>query len=78
MPGFGKAGISFLICIRLSFALIVQGLAKKYRSEADDFFSQPVQRTALLDQGQKATFAGKKQKCGTLLDSKVENLCLAT
>jgi len=29
------------------------------RSE-DDFFSQPVQRTALLDQGQKATFAGKK------------------
>ena len=47
------------------------------RSE-DDFFSQPVQRTALLDQGQKATFAGKKQKCGTLLDSKVENLCLAT
>nr|WP_211737067.1 hypothetical protein [Parabacteroides distasonis] len=43
------------------------------RSE-DDFFSQPVQRTALLDQGQKATFAGKKQKCGTLLDSKVENL----
>lgn len=79
MPGFGKAGISFLICIRLSFALIVQGLAKKIpqRSE-DDFFSQPVQRTALLDQGQKATFAGKKQKCGTLLDSKVENLCLAT
>lgn len=51
MPGFGKAGISFLICIRLSFAL--------------------------LDQGQKATFAGKKQKCGTLLDSKVENLCPA-
>ena len=47
------------------------------RSE-DDFFSQPVQRTALLDQGQKTTFAGKKQKCGTLLDSKVENLCLAT
>ena len=46
------------------------------RSE-DDFFSQPVQRTALLDQGQKATFAGKKQKCGTLLDSKVENLCPA-
>ena len=43
------------------------------RSE-DDFFSQPVRRTALLDQGQKATFAGKKQKCGTLLDSKVENL----
>ena len=41
-------------------------------------FLQPVQRTALLDQGQKATFAGKKQKCGTLLDSKVENLCLAT
>lgn len=31
MPGFGKAGISFLICIRL----IVQGLAKKYRSEAE-------------------------------------------
>jgi hypothetical protein len=31
----------------------------------------------LLDQGQKATFAGKKQKCGTLLDSKVENLCPA-
>ena len=29
MPGFGKAGISFLTCIRLSFALIVQGLAKK-------------------------------------------------
>ena len=79
MPGFGKAGISFLICIRLSFALIVQGLAKKYRSEARmNFFSQPVQRTALLDQGQKATFAGKKQKCGTLLDSKVKNLCLAT
>lgn len=76
MPGFGKAGISFLICIRLGpFALIVQGLAEKIpqRSE-DDFFSQPVRRTALLDQGQKATFAGKKQKCGTLLDSKVENL----
>ena len=39
MPGFGKAGISFLICIRLSFALIVQGLAKKYRSEARMIFS---------------------------------------
>ena len=35
MPGFGKAGISFLICIRL----IVQGLAKKYRSEARMIFS---------------------------------------
>jgi len=60
MPGFGKAGISFLTCIRLSFALIVQGLAKKYRSEARMIFSQPVRRTALHDQGQKATFAGKK------------------
>ncbi|UVO65404.1 hypothetical protein NXX66_21540 [Parabacteroides distasonis] len=61
MPGFGKAGISFLTCIRLSFALIVQGLAKKYRSEARMiFFSQPVRRTALHDQGQKASFAGKK------------------
>lgn len=39
MPGFGKVGISFLICIRLSFALIVQGLAKKYRSEARMIFS---------------------------------------
>ncbi|KAA5272347.1 hypothetical protein F2Z23_14075 [Bacteroides eggerthii] len=39
MPDFGKAGISFLICIRLSFALIVQGLAKKYRSEARMIFS---------------------------------------
>ena len=38
MPDFGKAGISFLICIRLSFALIVQGLAKKYRSEARMIF----------------------------------------
>jgi len=61
MPGFGKAGISFLTCIRLSFALIVQGLAKKIpRRSEDDFFSQPVRRTALHDQGQKATFAGKK------------------
>ena len=36
---YGKAGISFLTCIRLSFALIVQGLAKKYRSEARMIFS---------------------------------------
>jgi len=60
MPGFGKAGISFLTCIRLSFALIVQGLAKIPQRSEDDFFSQPVRRTALHDQGQKATFAGKK------------------
>jgi hypothetical protein len=58
MPGFGKAGISFLTCIRLSFALIVQGLAKKYRSEARMIFS--ANQSALHDQGQKATFAGKK------------------
>ncbi len=42
MPGFGKAGISFLICIRLSFALIVQGLAKKYRSEAESTEKVPI------------------------------------
>ncbi|UVS29576.1 hypothetical protein NXW36_21970 [Bacteroides fragilis] len=79
MPGFGKAGISFLICIRLSFALIVQGLAKKYRSEARMIFSANRSKGPPCSiRGKKATFAGKKQKCGTLLDSKVENLCLAT
>ena len=38
MPGFGKGGISFLICIRL----IVQGLAKKYRSEAESTEKVPI------------------------------------
>jgi len=54
MPGFGKAGISFLICIRLSFALIVQGLAKKYRSEARMIFS------ANQSEGPPCTIRGKR------------------
>ena len=54
MPGFGKAGISFLICIRLSFALIVQGLAKKYRSEARMIFS------ANQSEGPSCTIRGKR------------------
>ena len=49
MPGFGKAGISFLTCIRLSFALIVQGLAKKYRSEARMIFSANFPDFAKMD-----------------------------
>ena len=53
MPGFGKAGISFLTCIRLSFALIVQGLAKKYRSEARMIFS------ANQSEGPPCTIRGK-------------------
>ena len=79
MIGSMEPDFRFLTCR----AVFCRGLSKAWqkkipqRSE-DDFFSQPVQRTALLDQGQKATFAGKKQKCGTLLDSKVEDLCLAT
>ena len=44
MPGFGKAGISFLICIRL----IVQGLAKKYRSEAESTEKVPILRFLCL------------------------------
>ena len=54
MPDFGKAGISFLICIRLSFALIVQGLAKKYRSEARMIFS------ANQSEGPPCTIKGKR------------------
>jgi len=54
MPGFGKAGISFLTCIRLSFALIVQGLAKKYRSEARMIFS------ANQSEGPPCTIRGKR------------------
>ena len=54
MPGFGKAGISFLTCIRLSFALIVQGLAKKYRSEARMIFS------ANQSEGPSCTIRGKR------------------
>ena len=54
MPGFGKAGISFLTCIRLSFALIVQGLAKKYRSEARMIFS------ANQSEGPPCTIKGKR------------------
>lgn len=53
MPGFGKAGISFLICIRLSFALIVQGLAKKYRSEARMIFQPTGPKDRLARSGAK-------------------------
>ena len=56
MPGFGKAGISFLICIRL----IVQGLAKKYRSEAKMIFQPTSPKNRLARSGQKAIFVGKK------------------